>query len=316
MSAEGSDVSLEIKIIIPAYNEAQTVGNTIREFIAEIPSAQLVVIDNNSTDDTAKVAIEALGSHGIVLTESRQGKGNAVRKAFSEVSADIFVMVDADSTYSASDVHRLIEPIATQKIDMVVGDRISAGRYSSENKRPFHNLGNRVVILLINKVFGAELRDVMSGYRAFSKRFVATYPILVPGFELETDLTLHALDKRLRVLEVDISYKDRPQGSFSKLNTFKDGFRVLKVIFTIFRNYNPLKFFSLVAGILFSSSVLAAIPSFSDYIDHGSVEHLPTAVLAVGLTLSSMLALSVGLILDSISDQARRAFELELMKVS
>ena len=233
-------------IILPAYNEEQTIAATIEDFHRALPKAAVYVVNNRSTDATESIAREALsrlGCKGDVINERRPGKGNAVRRAFLEIDADIYVLADADLTYPAEQVHELIAPVINGEADMVVGDRHSAGHYAAENKRALHGFGNRLVRDLINRLFYANLADIMSGYRVFSRRFVKSYPILVEGFEIETDMTLHALDKRFRIVEIPINYRDRPAGSFSKLNTLRDGAKVINTITQILRYYRPLAFF-------------------------------------------------------------------------
>ncbi|MEY4985393.1 MAG: hypothetical protein RLZZ359_279 [Actinomycetota bacterium] len=304
-----------VKVVIPAFNEELTIRETILEFHKALPAAHFVIVDNNSSDKTFAIASETLEKNeipGKIIFEPTQGKGAAIRAAFSREFADVYLMVDADMTYPASRAADLVDLVLYNNFDMVVGDRLSSGDYFLENKRAFHNLGNRLVLQAINVLFRAKITDAMTGYRAFSRRFVATYPVMVKGFELETDLTLHALDKRLSIAQVPIEYKDRPNGSVSKLSTYKDGFRVLKVIFNILRLYKPLFFFSVVSVLFAVLSLLSASPSIVDYLKLGRVEHLPTAVLAVGLAISAVLSLAVAFILDSAAIQQRRLFELKL----
>lgn len=308
---------VDIAIILPAYNEEATITATIEAFYRELPEARIVVVNNNSSDATGQIArltLKRLGTRGEVIDEFRQGKGNAIRRAFTEVSADVYVMADADLTYPAGRVHDLIRPIIRNEADMVVGDRFSGGSYQTENYRKFHSLGNRSVKWLINTLFAAGLKDIMSGYRAFNRKFVGNYPILVEGFELETDLTLHALDKRFRVLEVPVEYKTRPAGSYSKLNTFSDGARVLFTIASILRYYRPLLFFSGFSALFGLLGLLAALPVFQDWIRHHYIYHLPLAVLAAALELVAVMCLSVGLLLDSMTHQYRMNFERSLLK--
>lgn len=301
-----------IAIILPAYNEALTLKETILSFYNELPKSKIVVIDNNSKDATSVIAektFKEYGIDGVLLKENRQGKGNAIRLAFKKIKADIYVMSDADMTYPANEVHKLIKPIMDENIDMVVGDRLSHGAYKKENKRPLHNFGNHLVKNLVNKLFNSNIVDIMSGYRAFSKKFVEHYPILVEGFELETDMTLHALDKRFNIKEVSIDYKDRPEGSQSKLNTINDGAKIIFTIFQIFRYYRPFIFFSIISLIFAILSLVSAIPVFNDWIQYQYIYHLPLAILATGLGLISIILFCVGIILDSISHQNRLEFE-------
>ncbi len=307
----------KLAIILPAYNEEQTIADTIRSFHSEMPEAELWVIDNNSSDHTGTLAREVMSDlviHGGVIEERRKGKGNAVRRAFHDIEADIYVMADADLTYPADRVRDLISPIIQGRADMVVGDRHSAGHYKAENKRPLHTFGNRLVQSLVNMLFGARLVDIMSGYRALSRRFVKNYPILVEGFEIETDMTLHALDKRFRIVEVPVEYRDRPEGSFSKLSTVSDGARVIFTIARILRYYRPLAFFGVVAGVLCLGGLIAGLPVFDDWVREKYIHHVPLAVLATGLEIVAVLMMAIGLILDSMTDQDKRSFERELLR--
>ena len=308
---------MKIAIFLPAYNEAQTIGETIRDFHVACPEAELWVISNNSFDDTDRLAsnmLVELGANGGVIQEPRQGKGNAVRRAFHEIDADIYVMADADQTCSAEDISELIQPILDGKADMVVGDRHSTGHYQKENKRPLHNFGNKLVQSLVNRLFKAELVDIMSGYRVFNRLFVKSYPILVEGFEIETDMTLHALDKKFRIMEIPVEYKDRPEGSFSKLNTLSDGYKVIFTIVRILRHYRPLMFFG-GAGILFALiGMITAVPVLDDWIRDRYIYHVPLAILATGIEIVALQLFAIGLILDSIAEQDKRNFERELLR--
>jgi len=307
---------LTIAIILPTYNEELTIADTIEAFHHELPEARLIVVNNNSTDNSAAIAhdtLKRLNAYGAVINEYRQGKGNAVRRAFKDVDADIYVLSDADFTYPANRVHDLLKPIAEKQADMVVGDRQSGGHYKNENKRKFHSFGNDLVTILVNKLFRSNLMDIMSGYRAYSRLFVKNYPIMVDGFQIETDMTLHALDKRFRIVEIPVEYKDRPSGSVSKLNTFADGAKVLFTIAQILRYYRPLMFFgglSLLFGIL---GLVASVPVFQDWIQYRYIYHVPLAVLAVALELVSVMSVSAGLILDSIAHQNKMEFEMHLL---
>lgn len=306
-----------IAVVLPAYNETLTIEGTLREFHAVLPDAWFVVVDNNSKDDTgdkARKTLADLGAKGEVLLERAQGKGRAVRRAFKDVDADIYVLTDADTTYPAEAAPRLIELVTKNQADMVVGDRITAGQYEKENKRPFHSFGNGLVKWLVNRFFGAQMRDVMSGYRVMTREFVKTYPILVQGFQLETDMTLHALDKRFRVAEVPVEYRDRPAGSFSKLSTVSDGARVIVTIAQILRYYRPMFFFGGLAFLTALAGLIAAIPVFDDWFTHRYIYHVPLAILASGLELVAVVGFGVGLILDSINHQYRMTFERSLLR--
>lgn len=310
---------MEIAVVLPAYNEEKTIRDVVLDFDRELPNASIYVIDNNSKDMTnsiAKETLEAIGNRGRVLFEGRQGKANAIRKAFTEIEADIYVMVDADMTYPASDVHRLIQPIESGAADMVVGDRMSEGKYYSENKRKFHNFGNNFIKFCINTIFKTDMKDIMTGYRAFSKKFVKNYPILIEGFELETDITLHALDNRFPVVEVPIDYKDRPEGSFSKLNTFRDGFRVIFTIVKMLKNYRPFTFFGSLSLICLFFGLLAGLPVVFEFLRTQYVSHVPLAILATGFMIFSLLLFSVGLILNTVVKLHKIDYELRLLNYS
>lgn len=311
-------MSPKIALVLPAFNEGQTIGGTIEAFHAEMPDALIVVIDNNSQDATSRIAtdtLERLGANGKVIHEPRQGKGNAVRRAFLDIEADVYVLADADLTYPANRLHDLVRPILDGRADMVVGDRLSGGHYASENKRPLHNFGNALVRRLVNRLFNASLIDIMSGYRAFNRSFVKTYPILVEGFQIETDMTLHALHRRMRVIELPVEYRDRPAGSFSKLNTFSDGARVIFTIAQILRYYRPIIFF-MVLSILFAlAGFTAATPVFEEWFTTGYISHVPLAILAAALETIAVLLLAVGIILDSISHHEKLKAELHYLAV-
>lgn len=305
-----------IAIILPAYNEELTIAGTIESFYKALPEARIVIVNNNSSDETATIArdtLKRLNAFGEVIDEYLQGKGNAVRRAFKDVDADIYVMADADLTYPAERVHQLIRPISQNQADMVVGDRLSGGYYKNENKRNLHGFGNNLVTWLINKLFRANLKDIMTGYRAFSRKFVKNYPILVEGFQIETDVTLHALDKRFRIMEISIEYKDRPTDSVSKLNTFADGTKVLFTIVQILRYYRPLMFFGSIGAGFFLLGLLASYPVIEDWFLYRYIYHVPLAVLAAGLEICAIMALGIGLILDAITHQNKMAFERNLL---
>lgn len=307
-----------IAIVLPAFNEEQTIAGTIEAFHAEMPDAQIVVIDNNSQDATGQIAtdtLKRLNSNGTVIREIRQGKGNAMRRAFLDIDADVYVLADADLTYPADRIHDLIRPVLNGEADMVVGDRHSGGHYASENKRPLHNFGNFLVQRLVNRLFNASLVDIMSGYRAFSRSFVKSYPILVEGFQVETDMTLHALHRRMRIVELPIEYRDRPVGSVSKLNTFSDGARVIFTIAQILRYYRPLVFFMALSMIFALAGLVVAIPVFDDWFRTQYISHLPSAVLAAALETVAFLLLAVGVILDSISHHEKLKAELHYLSI-
>ena len=290
----------KICIILPAYNEELTIKNVIESFHYEEPY-DIWIVDNNSTDNTNNIAVQTLkklNNQGGVLFEEKPGKGNAVRKAFINLNYDIYVMCDADMTYPADRLKDLIDPIINNNVDMVVGVRMSS--YHVENKRRFHSFGNKLVLFLINKLFKSKLNDVMSGYRVFSKRFINAYPFLTDSFELETDMSIFALDNKYSIKEIDIDYKDRPAGSISKLNTIKDGFLVLLTIFNLFRFNKPLIFFSIISIILFIFGLVSGYPVINEYLKTAYISRVPLAVLTVLFILASFVFLITGLILDSI----------------
>lgn len=306
----------QVAVILPAYNEEQTILATIEDFHQHLSEAEIWVINNRSDDATEEIAREALmrlGCKGGVINERRLGKGNAVRRAFMDINADIYVLADADMTYPATQVRSLMAPVLAGEADMVVGDRHSAGHYAVENKRTLHGFGNRLVRDLVNKLFSANLADIMSGFRVFNRRFVKSYPILVEGFEIETDMTLHALDKRFRIVEIPVEYRDRPVGSTSKLNTIRDGTRVLNTIGNILRYYRPLLFFGGTALVMGSLGLLAGIPVLEEFLRNRYVSHIPLAILATGLEIVAIMLAAIGLILDSITHQDKRRFERELL---
>lgn len=314
--ADKLELKPNIVVILPAYNEELTIKSTILAFHDALPEAAIWVINNCSVDMTVTIALATLTELpcvGGVINENRKGKGNALRRAFLEVDADIYVLSDADLTYPADRARDLILPVTQGLADMVVGDRHSAGHYASENKRALHGFGNSLVRNLVNYLFSANLSDIMSGYRVFSRRFVKSYPILVEGFEIETDMTLHALDKRFRIVEIPVEYKDRPDGSESKLNTISDGTRVMFTIVRILRYYRPLAFFGGGAIIVGLAGMLAALPVFNDWVRDQFIHHVPLAILATGLEIVAILMLAIGLILDAIAHQDKRSFERELL---
>lgn len=301
-----------IAVLVPCYNEALTIGDVVDDFRRELPDARIYVYDNNSTDDTAAIAYE----HGaIVRYEPRQGKGNVVRQMLRDIDADYYVMADGDYTNRAEDVHALLEPLLEGYADHVVGDRISNGTYGEENQRAFHGFGNNLVRWLIKRLYGFEYSDVMTGYRAFNRVFAKTLPVLSPGFELETELSIHAVDKGWRIVQVPTHYHDRPEGSESKLSTFSDGMKVLRMIFSLFKDYKPLGFFSWLALIAIVIGLLLGIPVIGEFMATGLVPRLPTAVLAVAFCGLGILFFSCGLILDTEVKASRRQWEIEAMRV-
>jgi len=301
----------KVAVLIPCFNEELTIGKVIKDFKSILKDAEIYVFDNNSTDKSKHIAKK---SGAIIFDEFSQGKGNVIRSMFRLIEADIFIMIDADNTYPADEVKSLMQPIIDKKADMVVGDRLSSGKYASENTRLFHNFGNNLVRLLINTLFKSSLKDIMSGYRVFSRNFVKNIPISSQGFEVETEMTLHALDKKFRITEIPINYRDRPLGSYSKLNTVSDGLKVLKTIFVVFKDFRPLLFFSIISLIFFFSSFFIGLPVINEFIETGLILKIPSAILATGLMLVSVLSLFSGFILDSIAKQRRDTSEILLKR--
>ena len=298
----------KIAVLVPCYNEELTVEKVVSDFKKELPDADIYVYDNNSKDRTSELALKA---GAIVRKETSQGKGNVVRSMFQDIDADIYVMVDGDDTYPADEVHGLIEAVR-EGADMVIGDRLSNGTYASENKRGFHNLGNNLVRLLINKIFDNDINDIMTGYRAFSKKFVKTNAIMSPGFQIETELTITTLVYRYKVKEIPITYRDRPKGSESKLNTFSDGFKVLMTLFDLYKDYKPLFFFGMFALVFLIVGVLVGIPVIVEFFKYSYVYKIPSAILATGLVTISFLLMMLGLILDHNSNVEKREHELRI----
>ena len=299
----------KIAVLLPCYNEEQTIGKVIEDFRSELPHADIYVYDNNSSDRTSEVAEQ----HGaIVRKEWRQGKGNVVRSMFREVEADIYIMADGDDTYPPEFVHELIKPIREKKANMVIGDRLSNGTYFDENDRNFHSFGNNLVKGLINRLYKSDITDIMTGYRAFDQLFVKSMPVMSSGFAIETEMSIHSLDKKFLIKEVPIDYRDRPEGSESKLNTFSDGFKVLKMIFTLFKEYKPFVFFSLWTIIFILFGLLVGVPVITEFIQTGFVSKVPSATLATGFMILGVISFACGLILDVMSATNRKQYELEL----
>lgn len=300
-----------IAALVPCYNESLTIAKVCDDFKKCLPEATVYVYDNNSSDGTAKIAAE----HGaVVVHEGRQGKGNVVRQMLRDIDADCYVMVDGDDTYPIEQVREVIAPILEGTADHVVGDRLSNGTYAAENKRAGHGFGNDLVRWLIKVLYGFEYTDVMTGYRAFNREFAKTLPVLSPGFEIETELSIHAVDKNWRIAQVPIDYRDRPEGSVSKLNTVSDGIKVLKMIFSLFKDYKPLGFFSLIALVLFVIGLVLGIPVIAEFAATGLVPRFPTAILAVAFCGLAALMLVCGLILDTVVKGNRRDWELRVIE--
>lgn len=300
---------MKVAVLIPCYNEAPTIAKVVSDFRQALPEADIYVYDNNSTDATSAVAQSA---GAIVRREPVQGKGNVIRRMFREIDADAYLMVDGDDTYPASQAGELLKPVLEEDADMVVGDRLSS-TYFTENKRPFHNSGNRMVRSLIRRFWHTDIHDIMTGYRAFSRRFVKLFPVMSPQFEIETEMTIHALDKRFLIREIPIEYRDRPEGSVSKLNTFADGAKVLKTIFVLFKEYRPLRFFSWMALLLLLLAIIFIIPVLVEYFQTGLVPRFPTLFVALFLGLASLQAFFTGLTLDVLITKDRKAYELNVI---
>ena len=302
----------KVAVLIPCYNEEKTIKGVISEFQKSVPEAKIYVYDNNSTDKTAEIAKAA---KAIVCSEPLQGKGNVVRRMFREIDAECYILVDGDLTYSAEDAPAMIEQVLDYNIDMVVGDRLS-GAYFQENKRPFHNSGNSLVRFFVNKIFKVNIKDIMTGYRAMSYEFVKTFPILRGGFEIETEMSIHAAFRRMSVKNITVDYKDRPEGSESKLSTFSDGFKVLGTIASLFITYRPMIFFGIISLILTVISLALLIPILVTFVDTGLVPRFPTLVVSCFILLIALLSLTAGIILKYTLQRDAREFEHKLISAS
>ena len=301
----------KIAVLIPCYNEELTIEKVIKDFRRELPDSDIYVYNNNSKDKTEEIARK---NGAIVVNEYKQGKGNVVRSQFRDIEADIYVMVDGDDTYPAEFVHKLIEPIRNGQADMTIGDRLSNGTYQKENKRPFHEFGNNLVKKAINILFDTDLRDIMTGYRVFNKRFVKNMPVLSPKFEIETEMSLYALDKKYIIKEIPIDYRDRPEGSLSKLNTVSDGIKVVKTIARMFKDYRPFKFFGIIAIIFFILGLLVGLPVLIEFFKTAYITKIPSAILATGFMSLAAIALQCAIILDTITRQHREDYELNILR--
>ena len=317
MSLEAADNTTDrtgepsVAVIIPCYNEALTIAKVVDDFKRVLPDAAIYVYDNNSTDGTGDIARAwCAGSR-----RASPGKGNVVRQMMRDIDADYYIMVDGDDTYPAEAAPELLAPLMNDEADMVVGDRLSNGTYGEENDRAFHGFGNNLVRFLIKAIYGFEFSDVMTGYRAYNEVFAKSMPVLSPGFEIETELSIHAVDKRWRIAEVPIDYRDRPEGSESKLNTFSDGMKVLMMILSLFKDYRPLALFSLLGLLLCVVGLLFGVPVIWEFAHTGLVPKLPTALLAVAFIFLGMLSFSCGLILDTVVKGARKQYELEVTRI-
>ena len=298
----------EIAVLIPCYNEALTIAKVVQDFKRALPEAVVYVYDNNSTDHTEDIAREA---GAVVRYEHKQGKGNVMRRMFREIDAQCYILVDGDDTYPADSAREMCDLVLKENADMVVGDRLSS-TYFQENKRPFHNFGNSLVRNTINRVFHSSIKDIMTGYRAMSFEFVKTYPVLSTGFEIETEMTIHAVDKNLDVRNVIIEYRDRPAGSVSKLNTFKDGFKVLTKIFNLYKDYRPASFFGWIAAFLILIGTVFFIPVLRDYVHTGLVAKFPTLIVCGFVVMAGILSFFAGHILQASVNNERSRFELSL----
>ena len=298
----------KIAILIPCYNESKTIAKVVKDYHRVLPDAEIYVYDNNSSDGTDQIAREA---GAIVRYERRQGKGNVIRTMFREIEADCYLMIDGDDTYPAENAREMVNLVLERKVDMVVGDRLSA-TYYTENKRPFHNLGNWLVKGLVNTIFKGSVSDIMTGYRAFSYQFVKSFPVLSKGFEIETEMTIHALDKNLSVQSVQVEYRDRPADSPSKLNTYSDGMKVLRTIVRLYKEYRPMSFFGLLAALMALVSVILFIPIFAEYLHTGLVPRFPTLIVCGVMGTMALLLWVCGLILDTVAQKHRQLFEINL----
>ena len=303
----------KIAVLIPCYNEAQTIRKVVTDFKNILPEAKIYVYDNNSSDGTDEIARDA---GAIVEYEYQQGKGNVVRRMFQEVEAECYIMTDGDDTYPAEFAKEMADKVLNRKTDMVIGDRLSS-TYFQENKRPFHNFGNSLVRFCINTIFGSDIKDIMTGYRAFSRRFVKSFPVVSKGFEIETEMSIHAISMNMSLENVVVDYRDRPEGSESKLNTVQDGIKVLLTIFNLFKNYKPMFFFSMIALLLLVIDIAAFIPLvWIPYLSTGVVERFPTMIICGFVLIAALLSFFNGMILDTMRQKERREFEFRLMMIT
>ncbi len=298
----------KIAVLIPCYNESKTIKKVVEDCKRELPEAVIYVYDNNSTDDTAKIAREA---GAVVRHEYQQGKGNVIRRMFREIDAHCYIMLDGDDTYPPEFARAMAERVLERNVDMVVGDRLSS-TYFTENKRPFHNFGNTIVRKTINHLFKSDIKDIMTGYRAFSYQFVKTFPVLSKGFEIETEMSIHAVDKNMLVENQIIEYRDRPEGSESKLNTYSDGFKVLKTIGKLYKDCKPLEFFSALAVLLILLATVFFVPIMVTYVQTGVVPNFPTLIVCGFVVLAAIQSFFAGLILSTIAEKDKQQFEFRL----
>lgn len=301
----------KIAVLVPCYNEEQTIEKVITDWKEQLPEAVIYVYDNNSRDNTVAIVKRA---GAVVRHEYMQGKGNVVRRMFREIDAEVYIMVDGDDTYPADYGREMVDLVLKKNADMVVGDRLSS-TYFQENKRPFHNFGNSIVKAAINFLFKTEIKDIMTGYRAFSFQFAKSFPILSKGFEIETEMSIHAVDKNMQVENIVIEYRDRPEGSESKLNTYSDGIKVLRTITRLFRNYKPLAFFGVIAGVLALLSILFAAPVFITYLQTGMVPNFPTLIVCGFTMMAAISSLFAGLQLQNSVQKNKQDFEMRLLEL-
>lgn len=302
----------KIAVLVPCYNEAQTIKKVVEDAKRVLPEAVVYVYDNNSTDGTDKIAAEA---GAVVRYERLQGKGNVIRSMFRDIDAHCYIMVDGDDTYPMERAGEMAEAVLQRGVDMVIGDRLSS-TYYKENKRPFHNIGNALVKGAINRLFGCDIQDIMTGYRAFSYSFVKTFPVLSKGFEIETEMTIHAVYNNMHLENVVVDYRDRPEGSVSKLNTYMDGMKVIKTIIGLYKNYKPLGFFTSLTVLLGVIAIAAFIPVFCDFLHTGLVERFPTLIVCGFTVMAAIQSFFAGMILSDMGRKNRRDFELHLMQVA
>ena len=301
----------KIAVLIPCYNEAKTIEKVVKDYKKALPEADIYVYDNNSTDGTDEIARKA---GAIVRYERKQGKGNVIRTMFREIEADCYLMIDGDDTYPAENAREMCDYVLNENVDMVIGDRLSS-TYFKENKRPFHNFGNRIVRWSINKIFKSKINDIMTGYRAFSYEFVKSYPVLSKGFETETEMTIHAIDKNFTLKEIPVQYRDRPEGSVSKLNTYKDGVKVIKTIATLFKEYKPGLFFNLISLLIFIIATILVIPVLIEYMNTGLVPKFPTLIVSCILLVICLLLSVTSIILQVIVKKNKQIFEILLNQI-
>ena len=301
----------KIVVLIPCYNESKTIAKVVSDFKKQLPEAEIYVYDNNSTDNTADIARQA---GAIVRYEQRQGKGNVVRRMLADIEADCYLLVDGDDTYPSDNAKEMCDIVLNEHYDMVIGDRLSS-TYFQENKRPFHDYGNRFVRYAINQIFHSDIKDIMTGYRALSRHLVMSVPLLSEGFEIETELTINVLDNQLRIKQIPVEYRDRPIGSTSKLSTFKDGIKIIATIFRLFRDYKPLVFFSWISSFLILASLLILLPVFIEYLQTGLVPRFPTLIVCGFIILFAILLWMCGLILQVLLIRHRQLCQLLNKKI-